>query len=137
MAARPTAVAVGDRLAPVTRRPDALDLFSFSAAIWLLHRIHYDQEYTTRVEGHPALLVHGPLQAVYLTQVIRDHFGPSGRLVRFRFRHQVPVHLGDRLVCGGEVVAFDAERRIATCAVWTELDDGRRATVGEADVALD
>jgi 3-methylfumaryl-CoA hydratase len=120
---------------PQTFTPDAVDLFAFSAAIWLTHRIHYDQDYTTTVEQHPALLVHGPLQAVYLTQVVRRHFGHGARIVRLQFRHQAPVYLGETLTCGGEVTAQDSETGIATCEVWAEMADGRRATVGVAEVA--
>jgi hydroxyacyl-ACP dehydratase HTD2-like protein with hotdog domain len=123
-----------ESLQSFTRTPDAVDLFTFSASVWLLHRIHYDQNYTTRVEGHPTLLLHGPLQAVYLTQVIRLHFGPDARLVRFRFRHNTPVYLGDTLLCGGEIVTQDPETGITTCNVWTEKPDGSRATVGVAEV---
>ena len=54
---------------PVTvRTPDEVDLFSFSAAAWLLHRIHYDLPFTTEHDGHPGLLIHGPLQGTYMMQ---------------------------------------------------------------------
>lgn len=125
-----------EKFEPRSHTPDAVDLFSFSAAVWLLHRIHYDQQYTTTVEGHPGLLVHGPLQAVYLSQAIRRHFGPKARLVRFRFRHQAPAYLGDTLTCHGEVVGHDADAGITTCDVWIELPDGRKTTMGVAEVAV-
>jgi tRNA-dihydrouridine synthase len=63
------------------------------------------------------------------------HFGPGARIVRLQFRHQAPVYLGDTLTCGGEVTAQDSETGIATCEMWAELADGRRATVGVAEVA--
>ncbi|HEX5995820.1 MAG TPA: hypothetical protein VFY84_11820 [Jiangellales bacterium] len=122
--------AVGDILEPVTFTPDAVDLFQFSAAIWLTHRIHYDQPYTTGVEGHPALLVHGPLQAVYLTQVVRRSLGNGVRFAAITFRHATPVYAGTALTCGGEVTAVDAATGSVTCDVWSELPDGKRATTG-------
>lgn len=129
-----TAVAEGRELGPITRAPDAVDLFLYSAAVWLPHRIHYDQPYTTEVEGHPGLLVQGPLQGVYLTQLLAETFGPGAELRSLRFRHQAPVHAGQTLVCRGQVVAVAGPS--VTCELWTELDDGRRATLAEAEVVL-
>lgn len=51
--------------------PDAVFLFRYSALTFNTHRIHFDSPYTTRVEGYPAILVHGPLQAILLADLIR------------------------------------------------------------------
>lgn len=130
------AVVEGMSLGPLTRSPDAMDLFLYSAAVWLPHRIHYDEPYTTDVEGHPALLVQGPLQGVYLTQLLGHSFGDAVELRRLRFRHRAPVHVGQTLVCRGVVTAVDVAARTVACGLWTELEDGRRATVAEAEVVL-
>jgi hydroxyacyl-ACP dehydratase HTD2-like protein with hotdog domain len=55
------------RLAPVRREtflPDGIRLFTFSALTRNPHRIHYDRDYAREAEGHPDLLVHGPLTAL-------------------------------------------------------------------------
>jgi 3-methylfumaryl-CoA hydratase len=44
-------------------------LFRFSALTYNAHRIHYDREYATVTEGYPALVVHGPLQAILLADL--------------------------------------------------------------------
>lgn len=126
----------GMALGPLTRAPDALDLFLYSAAVWLPHRIHYDEPYTTEVEGHPALLVQGPLQGVYLAQLLDHSFGDAVQLRRLRFRHQAPVHVGQTLVCRGVVTTVDAAARTVACELWTEVEGGRRATVAEAEVVV-
>jgi 3-methylfumaryl-CoA hydratase len=38
-------------------------LFRFSALTYNAHRVHYDRNYATRVEGYRGLVVHGPLQS--------------------------------------------------------------------------
>lgn len=38
-----------------------IDLFRYSMLLKVYHRIHYDKTYATDIEGHPGLLVHGPL----------------------------------------------------------------------------
>jgi 3-methylfumaryl-CoA hydratase len=47
-------------------RPCWTQLFRYSAITFTGHRIHYDQFFATRVERHPGLVIHGPLQATLL-----------------------------------------------------------------------
>jgi hydroxyacyl-ACP dehydratase HTD2-like protein with hotdog domain len=129
---------VGDAIEEVTRTPDPVDLFQFSAALWLIHRIHYDQQYTTEVESHPAMPVHGPLQAVYMSQTViryvaRQRPGRRAQLVRYQYRHNAPAYVGDPITCGGSVTAVDGDR--ITVEVWAE-SAGRRTTVGDLDLLL-
>lgn len=50
-------------------RPSPVLLFRYSALTFNGHRIHYDRNYVTEVEGYPGLIVHGPLQATMLIQL--------------------------------------------------------------------
>lgn len=69
-------------------------LFRFSALIGNAHRIHYDEPYTTAVEGYPGLVVHGPLLALYMAELVRAN--SAGRAMgTFEFRLQRPVFVGD------------------------------------------
>jgi 3-methylfumaryl-CoA hydratase len=54
-----------------TVEPDPVMLFRYSALTFNCHRIHYDAPYATGVEGYPGLLVHGPLIATLLFDLIR------------------------------------------------------------------
>jgi len=69
-------------------------LFRFSALTGNAHRIHYDEAYTTGVEGYPGLVVHGPLLAVYMAELLRAQ-APDRSVETFEFRLQKPVFLGD------------------------------------------
>jgi 3-methylfumaryl-CoA hydratase len=48
---------------------DAVLLFRYSALTFNGHRIHYDRDYTTKVEGYPGLIFHGPMQAALLVEM--------------------------------------------------------------------
>lgn len=109
MTADPLSVAVGDQVPPLVHQPDEVDLFSFSAASWLLHRIHYDQEFTTEHDGHPALVIHGPLQGTWLIQSVQRWLGIEARPVSISYRHSAPAYAGETLTTGGTVTALDAE----------------------------
>jgi 3-methylfumaryl-CoA hydratase len=76
-------------------------LFRFSALTANAHRIHYDEAYTTGTEGFPALVVHGPLLAIYMAELLRAH-NPQRSVGRFEFRLRRPVFLGDRIRVQGE-----------------------------------
>jgi len=49
-----------------THMADTVLLFRYSALTFNGHRIHYDRDYVTRVEGYPGLIFHGPMQAALL-----------------------------------------------------------------------
>ncbi len=53
--------------------PDDVLLFRYSALTFNGHRIHYDRKYVTEVEGYPGLIVHGPLIATLLVDLVRRH----------------------------------------------------------------
>ena len=75
-----------------TRRivPDDVLLFRYSALTFNGHRIHYDRRYVTEVEGYPGLVVHGPLLATLLVDLLRRQ-RPDVALKRFEFRALAPL----------------------------------------------
>ena len=70
--------------------PDDVLLFRYSALTFNGHRIHYDRRYVTGVEGYPGLVVHCPLIATLLVDLLRRQM-PQARLARFEFRAVLPV----------------------------------------------
>jgi len=70
--------------------PDDVLLFRYSALTFNGHRIHYDRRYVTEVEGYPGLVVHGPLIATLLVDLLRRH-RPDVALRRFEFRALAPL----------------------------------------------
>lgn len=73
-----------------TVTPDDVMLFRYSALTFNGHRIHYDRRYVTEVEGYPGLIVHGPLIATLLAELVRKNM-PGTRLLKFEFRAVRPV----------------------------------------------
>ena len=70
--------------------PDDVLLFRYSALTFNGHRIHYDRRYVTKVEGYPGLIVHGPLIATLLLDLLR-HELPGAQVKRFEFRAMRPL----------------------------------------------
>lgn len=89
---------------PVWQRrltPDEVLLFRYSALTANGHRIHYDQPYATGVEGYAGLVVHGPLLATLMLELLHDR-QPDARLRRFAFRAHAPAIVGNELSIEGD-----------------------------------
>lgn len=70
--------------------PGPVLLFRYSALTFNSHRIHYDRPYATEVEGYPGLVVHGPLVATLLVDLLRRAM-PGARMTQFAFRAVSPL----------------------------------------------
>ncbi len=70
--------------------PDDVLLFRYSALTFNGHRIHYDRQYVTQVEGYPGLIVHGPLIATLLMDLLRREM-PQADVAGFRFKAVRPT----------------------------------------------
>jgi 3-methylfumaryl-CoA hydratase len=109
-------------------RPDPVLLFRYSALTFNGHRIHYDHPYVTQVEGYPERIVHGPLIATFLLDLVRRE-APHARVVAFSFRAQRPLFCGAPFTVRGWPSADRRSVRLAAV-------DGGGATAMSADADL-
>lgn len=71
-------------------------LFRFSALTYNAHKIHYDPLWTIGEEGYSQLIVHGPLIAISLLEILRNGYDwPKVR--SFSFRSLSPAILGETI----------------------------------------
>ena len=100
-------------------------LFRYSALTFNGHRIHYDREFCA-AEGYDGLVVHGPLLATLLLDLLR--LEGKSLPATFAFRAMAPV---------------TADRRFTLCAridgpearLWVRRDDGILAMDASATLA--
>ena len=126
-------VAVGQELPPLVKNASRAQLFLFSAATNNPHRIHYDREYAA-VEGHPDVLVHGPLQGAWLSQFVTDWAGPAGRVVGLSWQNRGRAFPEHELTFKGRVTAVAGDE--VTLEVWEEDENGAVLMPGTARVRL-
>jgi 3-methylfumaryl-CoA hydratase len=107
--------------------PDPVLLFRFSALTFNGHRIHYDHPYATAVEGYPGLVVHGPLLAILLLDLVRRQ-RPEAALRAFAFRALRPV-----FDTGAFRIAGKADG--GGVLLWAEDNGGALAMRAEAKIA--
>lgn len=92
-------------------------LFRYSALTFNGHRIHYDEPYVTEVEGYAGLVVHGPIQATLIMNIITTLSG--GEPIRLDYRGLAPLIAGEPFQVKAKRLADGA------IAAWTEGADGR------------
>lgn len=103
--------------------PSPTLLFRYSALTFNSHRIHYDRPCAEGVEGYGGLVVHGPLIATLLLDLLRQAL-PEARVTEFSFRAVRPLtDTSSFSVCGDQqddgcvrLWAQDAARYLATTA---------------------
>ena len=100
--------------------PDPVLLFRYSALTFNGHRIHYDRTYVTEVEGYAGLIVHGPLIATLLVDLLRREV-PQATLKQFDFKAASPLFdIHPYTVCGkrdGDGVALWARNHLGQLAM--------------------
>lgn len=110
-------------------RPEETLLFRYSALTFNGHRIHYDRRYATQVEGYPGLVVHGPLIATLLLELLRRNVADVN-LASLSFRAVRPLFDTAPFSVSGKV-ASDGK----TAQLWASDSEGwlaMDATVGLA-----
>ena len=99
--------------------PDPVLLFRYSALTFNSHRIHYDRDYATQVEGYRGLVVQGPLTATLLLDLLRREL-PDAQVASFEFR-------GVRPLFDGEPLQLQGRRDGSSVKLWALDDSGALA----------
>ena len=110
--------------------PDEVLLFRYSALTFNGHRIHYDRRYVTEVEGYPGLIVHGPLIATLLTDLV-GRCDARALLQRFSFRAVRPTFDGQPFFVNGQPSADGRQARL-----WAHDHQGWLTMQAEADLVF-
>lgn len=92
---RPATVIDGDAL---IKHPDKISLFMFCAAIWAVHRIHWDTPYA-RSEGLREAILPGWMVSCYLAQLAEMRAPQGMRLGKIAVRYKGMAYPGDTLRC--------------------------------------
>lgn len=108
--------------------PDPVLLFRYSALTFNSHRIHYDLPYVMNEEGYPGLVVHGPLIATLLLDLLRRE-RPEAIVRSFSFRAVSPLIAGSRFEVRGKPEGGNA------VALWAANAGGGLAMEARAEIA--
>jgi 3-methylfumaryl-CoA hydratase len=103
---------------------DPVLLFRYSALTFNGHRIHYDRDYVTRVEGYPGLVFHGPMQAAFIVELAAKlHGGTAPK--KFSYRGVQPLFEGSEF-------SVNANETGTGMDLWTANSQGQPTMKGTA-----
>jgi 3-methylfumaryl-CoA hydratase len=105
-----------------THVSDPVLLFRYSALTFNGHRIHYDRDYATKVEGYPGLIFHGPLQAALIVELAAKLRGGKPPK-RFAYRGVQPLFEGSEF-------SVNANDDGTSMELWTANDAGQPTMMG-------
>ncbi|SHG13231.1 FAS1-like dehydratase domain-containing protein [Bradyrhizobium erythrophlei] len=107
-----------------THMADPVLLFRYSALTFNGHRIHYDRDYVTKVEGYPGLIFHGPLQAAFIVELAAKlHGGAAPKKLGYR---------GLQPLFEGSEFSVNANDTDAGMELWTANSEGQPTMKGTA-----
>lgn len=103
---------------------DPVLLFRYSALTFNGHRIHYDRDYVTKVEGYPGLIFHGPLQAALIIEMAAKLRGGKAP-AKFTYRGLQPLFEGSEF-------SVNANETETGMELWTANAEGQPTMKGTA-----
>jgi 3-methylfumaryl-CoA hydratase len=107
-----------------THMADPVLLFRYSALTFNGHRIHYDRDYVTKVEGYPGLIFHGPLQAAFIVELAAKlHGGTPPKKLSYR---------GVQPLFEGSEFSVNANDNGGGLELWTANAEGQPTMKGTA-----
>jgi 3-methylfumaryl-CoA hydratase len=122
--------------------PDPVLLFRYSALTFNGHRIHYDRPYAMQEEGYPGLVVHGPLIATLLLDLLQREMRRHERadaapavVTRFSFKALRPLCDIHPFAIGGRISHDRDGDTPGTVQLWARDHEGWLAMQATADIA--
>ncbi|KAI7904171.1 uncharacterized protein BX663DRAFT_419157, partial [Cokeromyces recurvatus] len=106
--------------------PTSILLFRYSALTFNSHKIHFDHEYATNIEHHPACLVHGPLSGTLLMELLREQ--TKRRVISFEYRCLSPLYVNKPMMLAGK------QSNENEYELWINDDSGYLAVKGTVKV---
>ena len=119
-------VEVGQRVPPRTERLDQGRLIRYAGASGDFNPLHWDPGFAEHVSPTKGVIAHGMLNMGIVSALVTEWAGGPERLAKLSVNFRAPCPVDSVVTYGAEVVELDAGRRIATLAVWAELEGGQR-----------
>jgi acyl dehydratase len=108
-------------------------LVQYAGASGDFYEMHYDIPFAHE-RGHRELAVHGLLKTAWLGRLVEEWFAGRGQLAVLDVSYRGMDFRDEPVTCGGRVTGRDGDR--VALEVWTADADGKKTTIGTAEVAL-
>jgi len=127
----------GSDIPTLEKTPTARTLVMWAGASGDFFELHYDKDFAKSM-GFPNVLVHGRLEAAFLTQLLTDWVGDKGEVKKMSVQYRGNAFPGEKLLCKGKVTKKYVQdgQNLVELEIWVENPEGKKITPGTAVVAL-
>ncbi len=127
----------GMDLPGMEKTPTTKTLVQWAGASGDYFELHYDKDFAQSM-GFPGPIVHGRLEAAYLTQLLTDWIGEKGQLKKMSVQYRGNAFPGNKLTLGGKVTKKYTEdgQNLVECQIWVKNHEDKEITPGSAIVSL-
>jgi len=127
----------GSDIPTLEKTPTTRTLVMWAGASGDFFELHYDKEFAKSM-GFPNVLVHGRLEAAFLTQLLTDWVGDKGEVKKMSVQYRGNAFPGEKLLCKGKVTKKYVQdgQNLVELEIWVENPEGKKITPGTAVVAL-
>jgi acyl dehydratase len=127
----------GDELSELRKRPDLAQLVKYAAGSGDFNPLHYDRDFPQAKEIG-SIIVHGRFKYAALGELVSSWLAHRGRIRKISCQYRGMDYPGREIVCRGRVMRKwkEGEEKLVELSVWTENDEGKKTTPGQAIVVL-
>ncbi|MCX6000171.1 MAG: MaoC/PaaZ C-terminal domain-containing protein [Chloroflexi bacterium] len=127
----------GMELPKMEKKPITRTLVQWAAASGDYFELHYDKDFAQSM-GFKMPIVHGRLEAAFLTQLLTDWIGEKGELKQMSVQYRGNAFPGDKMTLGGKVTKkyVKGSENLVECEIYVNNQEGKTITPGTAVVAL-
>ena len=127
----------GQDIPTLEKTPTNRTLVQWAGASGDFFELHYDKDFAKSM-GYPNVLVHGRLEAAYLTQLLTDWAGEKGVVKKMSVQYRGNAFPGQKLLIKGKVTKKYQKdnENIVELEIFVENPEGQKITPGSAIVAL-
>jgi acyl dehydratase len=131
------AIKEGDTLPALTKRPGVTQLVKYAAGSGDFNPLHHDYKFP-QSKQLGSIIVHGRFKYAALGELVSNWLGHAGRIKKIACQYRGMDFPDRELVCRGTVTRKweESGERLVGLEIWTESDEGKKTTPGEAVVSL-
>src|SRR5262245_28782556 len=127
----------GDELPVLKKKPGVTQLVKYAAGGGDFNPLHHDYDFP-QSKALGSIIVHGRFKYAALGELVSNWLGHAGRITKISCQYRGMDFPDREFVCRGTVARKweeNGERRVQL-SLWTEDDQGKKTTPGEAIVTV-
>jgi acyl dehydratase len=127
----------GDELPELRKKPGVTQLVKYAAGSGDFNPLHHDYSFP-QAKALGSIILHGRFKYASLGELVSNWLGHNGRIRKISCQYRGMDFPDKEIICRGSVSRKWEEggEKLAELSVWTENDEGKKTTPGQAVVVF-